>query len=226
MEKADFRDLFKEHIESKGFNIKKLAELTGIPERYIEALATGQGQTLLPPAPYVRGYLSKLSLVLDFDKEAMWRLYQDDSRIHRSGQTDKLPSNRFAVKTLNKRWLIGGLASLFLFFYLGINVYQMFNAPTLKIIFPATETLVWSQPSIILRGVVESANTLTINGIEVYVSKDGNFEKDYSLLPGLNTIEFIAKKFLGRENKVVRQVIYKKEEINSDEPQQEQRAEE
>lgn len=215
MEKTSFRDLLKEHIELKGFNNKKLAELTGIPERYIEALAEGRDQ-VLPPAPYVRGYITKLSLVLDFDKESMWRLYQSDARIHRSGQADKLPSNRFAVRTIDKRWLIGGLVGLFLVFYLSTNVYQMFNAPDLRINFPATETLVWKQSAITLRGVVESVNTLTINGVEVYVSKDGKFEKDYGLQPGLNTIEFVAKKFLGQTTTVVRQVIYKEEEINEE----------
>lgn len=211
MEKTNFRDLFKEHLELKGLNSKKLAELTGIPERYIEALTEGQDKNL-PPAPYVRGYIYKLSLILDFDKESMWRLYQSDARIHRSGQTDRLPSNRFAVKTINKKWLMGILVGTFLVLYLGTNVYQMFNAPNIRINFPATETLVWKNPSITLRGIAESINTLTINGVEVYVSKDGKFEKSYSLQPGLNTLEFVAKKFLGRETKILRQVIYAEEQ--------------
>ena len=213
MENANFHDLLKEHVELKGFTAKKLAELTSIPERYITALLDGQDR-VLPAAPYVRGYIAKLSSVVDLDKDAMCRLYQSAARVQRSGQLDRLPSNRFVIKTIDKRWLIGGLVGLFLVFYLGTNVYQMFNAPDLKIIFPSAESLIWESPTITLRGILDSVNILTINGVEVYVGRDGKFEKEYTLQPGLNTIEFIAKKFLGKETKVVRQIILNNNQTN------------
>ena len=75
MENATLKDLLKEHMELKGLNIKKISDSTGIPERYMEALVEGKNKNL-PPAPYVRGYINKLAVVLDFDKETIWRLYK------------------------------------------------------------------------------------------------------------------------------------------------------
>ena len=208
MENNSFRELLKEHMELKGFSNKKIAEATGIPERYIEALINGEDRIILPPSPYVRGYITKLSSILEFDKDMMWRLYQSESQTATSGGFDRLPGNRFAVKTLSKKWLIGSLVGLFAAVYLSSNIYQMFSAPKIKIMVPDKESMVWQFSTIVLRGEIESANTLTINGVEVYVGKDGKFEKDYSLQPGLNTLEFSAKKFLGKEAKIVRQIMY------------------
>lgn len=60
MEKTNFRDLFKEHLELKGLNSKKLAELTGIPERYIEALTEGQDKNLPPPPMFEVIFINSL----------------------------------------------------------------------------------------------------------------------------------------------------------------------
>ena len=40
------------------------------------------------------------------------------------------------------------------------------------------------------------------------MESDGKFLKDYNLQPGTNEIEIKAKRFLGKEIKVVREIIY------------------
>ncbi len=207
MENAALKDLLKEHMELKGLSVKKVSESTGIPERYMEALVEGKNNNL-PPAPYVRGYINKLAHILDFDKETIWRLYKEQAPLQSSGAWDKLPSNRFAIQSINKKWLIIGLGATFLVFYLSTNVYQILRNPNLEVTYPAIESSISETSSIILKGNVDSSNTLTINGEEVFVDKDGHFIKEQILQPGLNTIEFMVKKFLGKEYKVIRQVIY------------------
>ncbi len=208
MENTSLKDLLREHLELKGLTPKKAAELTGVPERYIEALLTGNDK-FLPPAAYVHGYLTKLALILNFDKDSMWRLYQKEAvALQRSGPSDRLPSNRFAVHYLNKKWLLAGLIIILIIAYLIPNVFSLFLAPEIELTNPAGETLNTFQPRIILTGRTDPSYTLTINGEEVYVKEDGNFEKEYQLQFGLNTIEFSVKKFLGKENKVVRQIMY------------------
>lgn len=207
MENTSLKDLLREHIELKGFTPKKISETTGIPERYVEALLTGNDK-VLPPAAYVHGYLAKLAEVLNFDKETMWRLYQKEAALYSSGPLDRLPSNRFAVRTFGKKWLIAGLVLVFLLAYLLTNVYQMLSVPELEIINPAMESIITPSGSITLEGKTDPSYTLTVNGAEVYVNKDGQFEKKFQLQPGLNTVEFRVKRFLGKENLAVRQIIY------------------
>lgn len=213
MENAALKDLLKEHMELKGLSVKKVSESTGIPERYLEALVEGKNNNL-PPAPYVRGYINKLAHILDFDKETIWRLYKEQAPLQSSGAWDKLPSNRFAIQSINKKWLIIGLGATFLVLYLITNVYQILRNPNLEVTDPVVESSISETSSIILKGNVDSSNTLTINGEEVFVDKDGHFIKEQILQPGLNTIEFMVKKFLGKEYKVIRQVIYQPPVIN------------
>jgi len=207
VENTSLKDLLREHLELKGLTAKKVAELTGIPERYIEALLTGNDK-LLPPAPYVHGYLTKLAGVLNFDKDTMWRLYQKEAvTIRASGPSDRLPSNRFAVHYLNKNWLLAGLVIILLLGYLTTNIYQLLQPPSLQILSPAGEDLIVIAPLITLSGSADPRATLTINAEEVYVGDDGRFEKEYRLQSGLNTLEFRVKK-LGKETVVLKQIIF------------------
>jgi len=207
VENASLKDLLREHLELKGLTAKKITELTGIPERYVEALLSGNDQ-VLPPAPYVHGYLTKLAGVLNFDKETMWRLYQKEAiAIRASGPLDRLPRNRFAVHYLNKNWLLAGLVIILILGYLLTNIYQLLQPPSLQIISPAGEGLIVSSSLITLSGRTDPRTTLTINAEEVYVGDDGRFEKEYRLQTGLNTVEFRVKKILGKETVVLKQII-------------------
>ena len=52
---------------------------------------------------------------------------------------------------------------------------------------------------------------LTINEEEVFISQDGNFSKEYSLQPGLNTVEFKASRLLGKEVTIIKEIMYQPE---------------
>ena len=82
------------------------------------------------------------------------------------------------------------------------------GTPQIQISSPAADNLIVNSPSIKLSGEVNSRDKLTVNGEEILVGENGHFEKDFSLQPGINTIEFRVKRFLGKETAVVRQVIY------------------
>lgn len=207
MENASLKNLLREHIELKGFTPKKISELTSIPERYIHALLEGN-DAHLPPSPYVHGYITKLSAVLNFDQETMWRLYQKEAVLRSAGQYDRLPNNRFAIKSLERKWMVGGIIGIILLAYLGFNLYDILTPPRLAIIVPAEESITVNREVVIIKGAADPSYTLTINGSEVPIDKDGLFEKEYALQPGGNSIEFIAKKFLGKELRIIRTIVY------------------
>jgi len=207
MENSTFRELLQEYSNIKGFGAKKIADATSIPQRYIEALLEGDYQTL-PPLPYVRGYIGKLAGVLDFDKEEMWRLYKKEVEPVTSGALDRLPSNRYAIKQIDRRIIIGAALVLLIIVYLAINLSRLVGSPKLELIYPTGESLIVEQPIIAIEGKTQANNKLTINGAEVYVDADGRFKKELTLDPGLNLITIGAKKFLGKEAIVERKIIY------------------
>ncbi len=207
METTSLKDLLSQHVELKGLTAKKIADQTGIPERYIEMMLSGN-TAKLPPAPYVHGYIAKLAEILDFDKDTMWRLYQKESPLARSGNRDRLPDNRFAAGHLSTGWLVGGSVFALIVAYFGYGAYQAFQPPFLEITTPESENSTVAQPTIILQGRTDHAYTTTLNGSELYVEKSGTFEKEFQLREGLNTLEFSAKKFLGKTSVVIRNIIY------------------
>ncbi len=207
MENASFKDFLKEYADIKNLSVKKLSDATGVPERYLEAMMDGDKESL-PPSPYIRGYISKLASVLDFDSEEMWRLCKKDFLSENSSYPDRLPSNRFAIKRFDKKILLGGLLGLIIIVYIVWNFNKFIGNPKLELTYPTSENLIVAQPTISIEGRTDSNNKLTINDSEIYVDEDGRFQQEIILDPGLNIIKIKSKKFLGREADITREIIY------------------
>lgn len=212
-EHKSLKDFIAEKLDVKGFNLEKTFQATGIPKHYLEAIFKGAWHKL-PPAPYTKGYFKKIEGLLEFETDSLWNKYQEEAEIKTSGAEDRLPENRFAIKTKNKKWLWPVLLGAALITYLSFNTARLIGVPKLEIFAPFSATTITSWPDISVSGEINPKDKLLINGEEIYVDKSGRFQEDYKLQTGLNTFEFAAKKFLGKETKVVKQVIYQPEELH------------
>lgn len=207
MEQKALNDVLKEQFHNKGYSIEKLSGLTSIPDRYLGALLEGDFKKL-PAAPYVRGYLIKIAAILDLDAQALWESYKNDQGIKSSGAEDKLPVNRFAIKSVNKKTAAGIVAGVLVGIYLVWNVSHLIGRPKLEVVYPLAQTIIVAEPLVKISGNIDPADKLFLNEQETVVGEDGAFETDYNLEPGLNTLELKVKRFLGRETKTLRQIIY------------------
>ncbi len=207
----DLKTLLDEALELRNVNLEKLSQTTGIPERYLWAIQNVDVERL-PPSPYVRGYIKKISAVLNLNHDELWDLYKKELAHKTSGAYDKLPANRFAIKHISKKTIYLALLGVLFFTYLAFNLDRLIGEPKLEISNPAESITATSSDKIILSGALEKqADKLTIGGKEVFVSADGTFSQEYSLQPGLNTIEFKAKRLLGREKIIIKQVLHQPE---------------
>ena len=191
---------------------KKLSELTDIPVHYLAALSDGDF-TKLPAVPYVRGYLIKVAEALRVNADLLLRAYKQEvsfRALKTSGSADKLPSNRFALETPSRKrtFIIIGIILVLVVVYFIWQIDDFLGTPQIQIFSPAADNFIVNSPAIKLSGEVNSKDKLTVNNEEILVEKSGQFQKDFSLQPGINTIEFKTKRFLGKEVKVIRQVIY------------------
>ncbi len=203
----DFKTLISEAIGHRNINLERLSQITNIPSRYLEAiqnLDTGK----LPAAPYVRGYLKKIAAALNLNSAELWQLYEKELAPKSSGAFDKLPINRFAIQSLGKKGILVGLIVLFALVYILINAGNLFGAPPLAITNPAAATLMAAEPVIVLEGKFDPKDKLTINDEERLGDAQGNFSIPFNLQPGLNTVEFKVKRFLGKETVITKQVLY------------------
>lgn len=208
-EQFDFAAFFAARLKERGLSVKKLSELSGIAQKDLQNLSEGDFDNL-PSAPYLRGYTIKLSKILEFDPELWWNHFVRIGAVRMSGQEDALPTNRFAIaKSRRYGWLVFLLVLAAL--YGGLRFSKIMGRPTLLIDEPAEGIARVGESRIIARGSLSGGDELFVNGAPVELQKDGAWQKEVALEPGLNTIEFRARKLLGRETRVLRQVLYEPE---------------
>ncbi|MBI3046121.1 MAG: helix-turn-helix domain-containing protein [Candidatus Harrisonbacteria bacterium] len=203
----DLKTLLDDALELRNVNHERLAELTGISERYLWAIQNLEVDKL-PAAPYVRGYLKKISEVLHLNHDELWEMYKKAMEKKTAGRYDTLPANRFSIRHLSRRELFLLGAGALLILYLIINLPRLIGKPTLVVTNPTAPIFAFFEKTIILTGYSNQRDKLTVNGEEIFISKTGEFSKEYSLQPGLNKIEFKAKRFLGKEVSEIREIIY------------------
>lgn len=150
----------------------------------------------------------KIGQVLDLDGQNLWKLYHAELDLKHSGPLDKLPENRYALRHMDRRLVIGLVALILLALYVGMNARRFLGQPELTLTNPATETATVSNEFINLEGRINPRDKLLVNDKELTPNGDGNFEMPYRLEPGLNTITVTVRRILGRETRLVRQVIY------------------
>lgn len=203
----DFKTLFNETLHNYGVGIAKLSETTGIPERYLEAMRSGNLGSL-PPAPYVRGYLNKIGNLAGVNGEELWTAFKKDEQTKTSGSEDRLPENRFSLQKINKGRVVG-LAVLVLLFAYGLFRFDVIvGKPLLQISAPVEALFLSNEEIFELSGLAESRDKLTVNGENIIINEDGSFNKKWKLTPGINILEFKVKRFLGLETSETRRVIY------------------
>ncbi len=195
-------------MQERSVNVDKLALVTNIPRRFISALIEGDFKRL-PAKPYVRGYLTKIAAALNIEPAFLLKAYKDTTEMKGSGEKDTLPVNRFAIQRINKNFVIVVLLIIIVVGFLTFRMKDILGTPSLEVGLPEN-TLVTKEEVIKVAGSINPKDRLTLNQEIVYTDEAGKFEKEISLSPGLNTLEFDVKRFLGRETKVIRQIFYEK----------------
>lgn len=206
MDLAEFTSLFNERLKNRGLDLRKLSEATGIATQHLEHLRAGNFNEL-PPAPYVRGYLERLGPVLGIDPAEWWSELKHSGLVQDAGHADELPKNRFAMEPVGK-FVGGAIVIAIIIVYLVLRLPAVSGMPSLSVLEPPSGITRASASVLMVRGSVARGDTVRVNGENVRIGDDGSWRAEVSLAPGLNTIEIIAKKFLGRETKIVRQVLY------------------
>ncbi len=202
-EAEDIVEVLRKLMKSKGIGPGRLASLTDVPSRFIDALLEGNFDQL-PSQPYIRGYLFKISNALGAENDYLWQIFRSSVEALSSGEKDRLPTNRFALEKMSKSNMIWIVAGLIIFLLISLNFNRILGKPSIDVIVPDTT----EESVVTVTGMINPDDRLTLNGEIIYTDDIGNFEKQVQLEPGLNTLEFKAKRYLGRETKLVKQVFY------------------
>jgi cytoskeletal protein RodZ len=204
------KEILEEVLREKKMTIARLAEATDIPERYVVMLVEGE-QKGLPPAPYVRGYLIRIAGALGLEGQTLWQAYTKQLQPKTSGESDKMPTNRFAFKRINRKKIVMIVGTAIVLIGVVIWAKALLGTGEIDIKNPSQDSIVVNESSIDLQGKINPSDRLTINNEDVATDKSGYFEKRFSLEPGINSVEFKVKQLLGKGTTVTKQIIYQQQ---------------
>jgi len=203
---AQLAFLINESLRRKGMTIRKLSETSGIALKYLEHMSGGNTEKF-PPAPYLRNYIIIIGRILNFDGQEVWDNIRTDDLAVGSGKNDRLPVVRRVLSSKKGLVWIIGLGAL-LGIYLLFRLPEVIGQPRIEIGFPTEAVSTVNVTPVTVIGTIQNGDEFFINGERVPVSGDGLWQKEVELQEGMNTIELQAKKFLGQEIRVLRQIIY------------------
>lgn len=197
-------------LRARGLTAEKLAEMTGVSERFLESLIEDKFEAL-PSLPYVRGYLIKIADALGLDGEELFKEYlKDNEMVKRSGKNDRLPENRFKTPRLTGKLLIPIILILAVILYLVLRI-PVFGGANGLLLRNLEGEITYSESSVFaVSGRIGDSYKLTLNGERIYPDEEGNFTAQVELKEGFNTLVFGVKKFLGKEKAVTKQIFYER----------------
>jgi transcriptional regulator with XRE-family HTH domain len=199
----------------QGLTILDITTKTGIAEKYIKALESGDYHHL-PGTVYAKSFLRSYAKLLGLSVKEVINQYISEQTIYEKtkknfsidfqkpvARISKL--NLLATPKLIKGSVVVGLALLCLI-YLGTRVNAILTPPVLVVQQPV-ENLVLNESFIEVVGYAEKESVLEINGQQILTDSNGNFSEVIDLQRGVNVIEVKAEKRHGRQSKVYRQVV-------------------
>lgn len=205
-------ELLRELREDAGVSQEEFSRQSRIPLHFIQALEETKLDQL-PPDSYLRGLLKKYLKYFGGDEEAIVTAFEAIRRKEMSGPRDALPQNRFAFSFRVKfalpkvRWHPAYGLLLLILLYLFFEARALFLPPAIELQNPSRDSVV-GEASMVLAGHARGARKVFVNGEELPLSRRGEFSFDLPLREGLNSIEVVARNYLGRESKISRYVSY------------------
>lgn len=184
----------------QGLSLQELKEQTGIPQKYLEILESGNYQKL-PGDIYAKAWIKKYAAVLGFDPRELLVDYKLEKRIseniHNTNQIFSHQSNKRSWQFLLTPRMLKIAAMIFValgfFSYLGWEVKNIINPPKIEIFAPANYHRT-TDSNIEIVGQTEPEVQLLINGEQVLLDDNGSFHQTINLAVGLNKLEINAKK--------------------------------
>ncbi len=201
-------EVIGEAMKSKSISIEKLAQLTGISERFLE-LMIKEKIGKLPSAPYMRGYFSRIADVLGLSGELLWSEYQRQNAVkkfkEKPEQNHTTNKMEWIKKFMDTRTLVITGVALGVLLVIMVRGSAFIGRPTLSLEH-FDDNISVSTSSFVVKGKIDPKNQLTINDEVVFPDDTGTFEKSFTLAGGFNTFNFKVRGILGKELDVTKQV--------------------
>jgi len=202
--------ILKKAREEKGLSYKEIFQIIKIHPRFLQALEESNWE-VFSSAVHAKGFLKNYAEYLGLNTDevlAFFRREYDEKKNQKKLQNFIRP---LAVPRLviTPGLVLATATVVFVTLFFGYIIYQyrsFAGAPILIIDEPRADLTV-SDPLFNVVGRTDPDATVSLNGQEIATGERGTFSAHITLAEGVNTLNFIAKNKLGKENKITRTVV-------------------
>lgn len=195
--------------------LKKVSKDLNISVKYLAALEEGDINNL-PGEIYGRSFMRAYASYLGMDVERVVSQYNSESRIYTKTKKNYLADFKKPVTRISSANLVSApklIKSAAVFFvalmclvYLGVKVQGIISPPELQLEKPG-DNVVIAESYVEVAGKTEKEVTVMVNGEQILIDEEGNFNEVIDLQKGVNIIEISAQKKHSRQAKLYRQII-------------------
>ncbi|MEZ4180325.1 MAG: helix-turn-helix domain-containing protein [Candidatus Doudnabacteria bacterium] len=192
----------REHLQ---LTREEVANQTEIFEKFLLYIEEGKYH-LLPPDVYVIGFLKKLAELYKVSCEDLLAQFKKERGILEHNAREKMVAKKswkdeLKNITITPKLLTiagGSLFALVSVSYISWQVFLVNRTPSLTIIEPSEE-LVLSDDSVKVKGKTDPGASVEVNGQNVFVTEQGEFETTLSIAPGQKDIGLTARNKFGKQ---------------------------
>lgn len=202
--------------QEKKLKLPQISKKLNIKETYLSCLEKGEYEKL-PQGVYGKNFLREYALFLGLDSKKLIRDYENET----SACKRQNPKELFLKQIVKKKHLLAApkiFKNILIFFiicvcfaYLWHEINKIISPPFLLISSPSAD-FTTDANFLVITGKTEAEAGLAINGQTVLTDKTGNFSQEITLKNGVNIITVTASKKYGKDNTVIRHVLFKARE--------------
>ena len=211
-------EVIKEKRKALGKSLDTISSDTKIQKRYLEYIENNEFDKFDSPV-FASGFIKIYAQYLGLDVDKVLALYRRSLNIPSKTKKTKKPKREKKKIKISPKTIGLGLLILFIISiagYIGYQIYKFQKPPELTILQPQDE-FSSQEENILIKGKTQSGAIIEINGKQIKVNNNGEFEYEYKLTQGVNTISIKAWKETNTQlqNKITLRVTYtpKDEEI-------------
>lgn len=201
-----FGELLRWEREQHGLDLRQISFKLKIPEKYLAALEDEE-LSRLPIGSYGKYFLTQYAEFLKLPVAKLVAEYNIRADYVGSGRPITAPAVK-KLKTWSLKRTIWILLIIILVSYLGLEARRLFLPPPLNVLNPLTNVEI-EDLTILVSGTTVSGATVLLNGANVPVDENGNFNQEVTLQPGLNTITLTARRAYSQPVIVRREILVK-----------------
>jgi transcriptional regulator with XRE-family HTH domain len=205
-----------------GFSLEDVSDKTSIKINFLENIEAGKHEKL-PSDVYVLGFIKQLSGLYSLDFEILSLQYKKEKKIFLQLQKNLKEKHKFKNKFLEKFVITPKSLSLFLgvFLFIGSLIYitwqvlSINKTPKLEILTPVDRQVV-KESFIKVMGKTDPGMSVSVNGQNIFVNLDGDFETQIGVSVGPQEIEVNSKnrfeKFVTKNISIIGESVSKSQQ--------------